>query len=160
MMDLVILGVFAFWLGKNFDGFDLDFSQNQDGELEPNQNQDPARFTEWEERRKQIDPKYPADTYSLWARKYMQIQDGQDIVLFEQYQIRKNGTVFRSGYRDLAEAISQFDEMVRPRTPEEQARFDEIAAAKEAENSQNQEKERPPSQPLFEDYSASKGGVF
>tara|TARA_R100000908_G_scaffold65323_1_gene54294 strand:- start:1865 stop:2449 length:585 start_codon:yes stop_codon:yes gene_type:complete len=30
MIDLVILGIFAFWMGRNFDGFDLDFSQNQD----------------------------------------------------------------------------------------------------------------------------------
>ncbi len=161
MMDLVILGVFAFWLGKNFDGFDFDFSQNQEEELEPTQNQDPARFTEWEKRRQEVDPKYPADTYSLWARQYKQIQEGQDVVLFEQYQIRKNDSVFRSGYRDLSEAVSQYEEMIRPRTAEEQARFDEIAAAKEAENSQNQEKERPPAQPLtFDDYSKSRGGAF
>jgi len=184
MMDLVILGVFAFWLGKNFDGFDFDFSQNQDGELEPTQNQDPARFTEWEQMRKEVDPKYPADTYSLWARKYMQMQDGQEVVLFEQYQIRKNGNVFRSGYRDLSEAVSQLDKMIRPRTPEEQARIDEAAAQKNFKvhtmyspkglavtvttyeqhleyQSLGYTHEKPPAQPMtFEDYSSSKGGAF
>ena len=45
MMDLVILGIFAFWIGKNFEGFDFDFSQNQDSTTENPPKIVPTRFT-------------------------------------------------------------------------------------------------------------------
>jgi len=134
MMDLIVLGIFAFWIGKNLDGFDFDFTQNQDEDLDTPTNQDPSRFTEWEKRRQEIDPKYPPRTvYSLWARQYKQIHHGQDVILFEQFQIKKNEEVFRTGYNNLKEALEQYEEMIRPRTPQEQKELEEINARKNFE---------------------------
>lgn len=108
MMDLVILGIFAFWVGKNFDGFDLDFSQNQDSTTENPPENVPAKFTDWAMIREQLDRF--GTTCSLWERQYKQ----GDEILWNQYQIRVDGQVFRSGYRDEEEALAEFEKTVRP----------------------------------------------
>lgn len=156
-MDLVILGIFAFWIGKNFDGFDFDFSQNQDSTTENPPENVPAKFTEWNMIREQTDRF--GTTCSLWERQYRQ----GDEVLFTQYQIRKAGQVFRSGYRSEEEALAEFEKTVRPYRDGELEDLQEKQKEKdrqdEESSSQNQEKE--PAQPLtFEDFQKSKGGAF
>lgn len=178
MMDLVILGIFAFWIGKNFDGFDLDFSQNQDSTTEEPSENIPAKFTEWTMIREQ--PNRYGTTCSLWERQYRQ----GDVILWSQYQIRVDGQVFRSGYRDEQEALAEWEKTVRPYRDGELEDLKEIDAQKNFQvhtmyspkgqavtvttyeqhleyESLGYTHEKPPAQPLtYEDYSSSKGGVF
>jgi hypothetical protein len=154
MMDLVILGIFAFWIGKNFDGFDLDFSQNQDSTTENPPENLPAKFTEWTMIREQLNRF--GSTCSLWKRQYKQGKE----VLFSQYQIRVEERVLRSGYRDEEEALAEFEKTVRPYRDGELEDLQELQEEKDLQNSPQKE-EREPAQPLtFEDYTSSKGGVF
>tara|TARA_R100000353_G_scaffold175264_1_gene145156 strand:+ start:1202 stop:1705 length:504 start_codon:yes stop_codon:yes gene_type:complete len=142
MMDLVLLGLFAFWLGKNIDGFDFDFSQNQE---EPRQDKENAAFSEWVLIREQEDAKSQGTiTYRLESRNWVD-DGGRGEVLWTQYRILKNGEVFRrySSDSSLEEVEAAFNEMVRPRTEEEQQAFDERLREKEEANaSQNQQKTR------------------
>ena len=127
MMDLVILGLAAFFFGRHFDQLDLDFSQNQENPDEESPSTIPAKFTEWTLVQEAQDAKSDGTvTYSLYERRYVQ----GDRLLFTQYKIEKNGSLFRSGYRDYPTAIEEFNEMIRPRTPEEQAQFEETLARK------------------------------
>tara|TARA_R100000353_G_C6483826_1_gene189930 strand:+ start:229 stop:699 length:471 start_codon:yes stop_codon:yes gene_type:complete len=156
MMDLVILALAAFYFGRHFDQLDFDFSQNQENSEDELPDTIPAKFTEWTLMQEANDAKYPTDTYSLYERKYVQ----GDVILFTQYKIEKNGSVFRSGYREYEEAAAVYEDSIRPRTPEEQARFDEIAAAKEQETSQNQEKPAFQNPIDLSDRSRQSGGVM
>lgn len=157
MMDLVILGIFAFWIGRNFDGFDLDFSQNQDFTTENPPENVPTKFTDWNMIREQNDRF--GTLCSLWERQYRQ----GDVILFTQYQIRKAGQVFRSGYRSEEEALAEFEKTVRPYNEGELEDLQEKQREKDRQDaSQNQEKQDKTPAQLFtyEDYSSSKGGAF
>ena len=159
MMDLVILGLFAFWVGKNLDSF--DFSQNPQ---EPTQDKENAAFTNWVLVREQVDAKSQGNViYRLESRTWSD-DGGRGEVLFTQYRILKNGEVFRSYGSDssLEEAQAAFNEMVRPRTEEEQEAFEErLREKEEANTSQNQEKEREQSPPMnLNDPAKSRSGVM
>ncbi len=176
MMDLVILGIFAFWIGKNFDGFDFDFSQNQDSTTENPPENVPAKFTDWTMIREP--PNRYGTPCSLWERFYKQ----GDVILFSQYQIRQNGKVFRSGYRDEEEALAEFEKTVRPYREGELEEDLELDAQKNFQvhtmyspkgvavtvttYEQHLEYEslgythEPPPTMTFEDYSSSKGGAL
>lgn len=161
MMDLVLLGLFAFWLGKNIDGFDFDFSQNPQ-ELEPTLEQDPAVWSNWVVLREEVDAKYPDTTYRLEKRTYSQNQSGELVILITQYRILENGEVFRTygNTTSITEVQQVFREMIRPRTEAEQAEFERRQREKaEANASQNQQKEREQSPPLnLNDPSKSRNG--
>jgi len=156
MMDLVILALAAFYFGRHFDQLDFDFSQNQENPDDELPDTIPAKFTEWALMQEANDAKYPTDTYSLYERKYVQ----GDEILFTQYKIEKNGSTWKSGYRSYEEAAAVYEDSIRPRTPEEQARFDEVAAAKEQETSQNQEKPVYQNPIDLSDRSRQNGGVM
>ena len=105
------------------------------------------------------DAKYPTDTVSLYVRSYVQGNE----TIFEQFKIERNGSVVRSGYRDYNTALAEFQELIRPRTPEEQARFDEVAAAKETADAavEQPKKERQQQDtPLTFDRGQQSGGVM
>jgi len=154
MMDLVILGIFAFWVGRNFDGFDFDFSQNQDNGGENPPETIPANFTDWIKIKEQNDRF--GDPCSIWEREYKQ----GDVVIWKQYQIRRNNQVVRSGYRSEEEVLIAFTNVVRPFREGELEEMEEKQREKEEAN-QPQEEEREPAQPLtFEDYQKTRSGVF
>ena len=86
MMDLVILGIFAFWIGKNFDGFDLDFSQNpQKPKPIPYENPDKPKLPSDNEKWVVLDsfPSQKADEqgviYTLEGKKFYRISGGSRI---------------------------------------------------------------------------------
>ena len=157
-MDLVLVGLFALWLGRNMD---FDFSQNPPitPELPPELPPEnvPYRLTEWSLVREQNDRF--GTPCSLWKRQYKQ----GDTVLFEQFQIRKNNEVFRSGYRDEGEAFAEFEKTVRPFREGELEDLEERAREKEEEMNPTPEepKEREPT-PLYSDMNkgGSRNGSF
>jgi len=179
MMDLVIIGLFAFWVGRNLDSFDFDFSQNpqqptsqnpqQPTSQTPQEDITPWTFTDWSLVREQVDAKSQGMVVYRLEKSDAVQNTGADKgkVLWTLYRILKNGDLFRSysSNNDSLEQINaEFDEMVRPRTEAEQAEFEERQREKEEYNAeQNKEKEREreqtPSQSL-NDPIRSKGGVM
>tara|TARA_Y100001973_G_C5198640_1_gene336050 strand:+ start:2430 stop:2894 length:465 start_codon:yes stop_codon:yes gene_type:complete len=154
MMDLVLVGLFALWLGRNME---FDFSQNRPITPELPPETIPAKFTEWSLVREQND-RFGIPC-SLWKRQYKQGEE----VLFEQFQIRRDGQVLRSGYRNEEEAFAEFEKTVRPFRDGELEDLEEKARQKEEEMNppQEQPKEREPT-PLYSDMNkgGSRNGSF
>lgn len=162
MIDLVLVGLFALWLGRNMD---FDFSQNPPitPELPPELPPEnvPYRLTEWSLVREQND-RFGVPC-SLWKRRYEKVSPEGVEILFEQFQIRRDGQVLRSGYRDEEEAFAEFEKTVRPFREGELEDLEEKARQKEEEMNPPQEKpkEREPS-PLYSDMNkgGSRNGSF
>tara|TARA_R100000388_G_scaffold94502_1_gene81973 strand:- start:3068 stop:3562 length:495 start_codon:yes stop_codon:yes gene_type:complete len=128
LIDLVILGLAAFYLGRNFDSFDFDFSQNQDLPEDEPQGTEQAKFTEFMIQQQGRDRF--GRTVVIMVRQY--VQNGE--VLFNQYQIKIDGKVYRSGYQNYDEAFEEYQKLIRPESPQEKARRERKEAQKAADD--------------------------
>tara|TARA_R110001606_G_scaffold384189_1_gene546914 strand:- start:439 stop:1002 length:564 start_codon:yes stop_codon:yes gene_type:complete len=187
MMDLVILGIFAFWIGKNFDGF--DFLQNQDSTPSDTGNGLPTYAggrTQWEVVENGLVATNDDTGVVYSAHKVQKIMYKDDEII-ESNTFRgvvfadgkyKQGLFFQPVYasmgvgeprvfqmfvvdnavRILALSQAQKDETERLRL-EEQARIaEEKRLQEEASQERNEEETAYPL--TYEDYTSSKGGAF